>query len=386
MRKLLLLFFVLTAYGLLWRCTDKDSAVRIEKHNGEDLYVCDYFKLKNDTLTLKLSDLIKSLEVIKLDTASNATIGGGGVNCSDNYLLLRPNWQSTYKLFDRKGKFLCDVGGYGRGPGEYMRIYDVQLDEKGGRIYILPWQTRELLMYNLQGEYIKSISLAGFLPMGKFKVEGDKVSLITLPFVKHARDSVTLIAFQQDFEGNVIDSVSALPYGIKTEYADWLNFNRKFPAFHIYQWDGVQDSLYHYVPGRNRLTPKFTVNYGGVESIPLHEYNEFGDYFWFTTYKLVRLENGQYSNKREKRILVDKKNLKAGPLKIENDLLGGELMGWNFSDGYYTENLSPVKLKDRLEKFSKEKGLSEETRKRVDELLNTIQEDDNNYVIIGEMK
>lgn len=386
MKKNPFLLFVMVACALLWRCTGEDSAIRVEKHNGEDLYVCDYFKLKDDTLSLKLSDLIQSIEVIKLDTASNAMIGGGVVHCSDNYLLLRPNWQNPFKLFDRKGKFLCDVGGYGRGPGEYMRVCDAQLDQKSGRIYILPFQTRQLLMYNLQGEYIKSIPLAGFLPIGKFKAEGDEVSLITLPFVKHARDSVTLIAFQQDLDGNLIDSVSALPYAIKTEYADELNFNRKCPSFHIYQWDGMQDSLYHYVPGKNKLTPKFTINYGGVESIPLHKYYEFGDYFWFSTYKLVKMENGQYTNKLEKRILVDKKSLKAGPLKIENDLLGGDLMGWNFSDGYYTENLSPVKLKDRLEKFSKEEGLSVETRKRVDDLLTTIQENDNNYIVIGKMK
>ena len=134
MRKYSLLLFV-AAYVLLWRCADKESAIRVEKHNGEKLYVCDYFKLKDDTLSLKLSDLIESLDVIKLDTASNAMIGGGAVMCSDNYLLLRPNWQSVFKLFDRKGKFLCDVGGYGRGPGEYMRLYDAQLDEKNGRIY-----------------------------------------------------------------------------------------------------------------------------------------------------------------------------------------------------------------------------------------------------------
>lgn len=387
MRKFLLLLFTIAAFALLWRCTaDKDSAIRVEKHNGEDLYVCDYFKLKDDTLSLKLSDLIKSLEVIKLDTASHAMIGRGSVLCSDNYLLLRPNARNVFKLFDRKGKFLCDVGGYGRGPGEYMRVYDAQLDEGNGRIYIMPFQTRQLLMYDLQGEYIKSIPLAGFLPMGKFKAEGDKVSLLAMPFVKHARDSVTLIAYQQDLEGNLLDSVSALPYAVKTEYANWIDFNREALSFHIYQWDGVQDSLYHYVPGKNRLTPKFTVNYNGVKSIPLHEYHEFGDYFWFVTYKLVQMENGQYTNKLEKRILVDKKKLEVGPLKIENDLLGGGVMGWNFSDGYYTENLSPVALKERLEKFSKEEGLSREVRARVDELLATIQEDDNNYVVIGEMK
>lgn len=145
MRKFSFLLSGIAVCALLWRCTDGESAVRVEKHNGEDLYVCDYFKLSDDTLILKLSDLIKSLEVIKLDTASNATIGGGTVHCSQNYLLLRPNWQSVFKLFDRKGKFLCDVGAIGRGPGEYMRINDIQLDEENGRILILPFQTRQLI-------------------------------------------------------------------------------------------------------------------------------------------------------------------------------------------------------------------------------------------------
>lgn len=71
-----------------------------------------------------------------------------------------------FKLFDRKGKFLCDVGAFGGGPGEYRRRNDIQLDEENGRILILPFQTRQLVMYNLQGEYIKSIPLAGYIPMG----------------------------------------------------------------------------------------------------------------------------------------------------------------------------------------------------------------------------
>lgn len=387
MKKIPCFLLMVTAYAFLWGCTGKDSAVRVGNYDGEELYVCDYFKLKDDTLSVRLSDLVISLDVVKLDTAAMiGGRGGKGVICSDNYILLRPDWQSPYKLFDRKGKFLCDVGGYGRGPGEYMRLYDAQLDEKNGRIFLLPFQARTLLVYDLQGEYVNSVSLAGFLPMGKFKVVDDKISLLTIPFVKHARDSVMLIAYQQDMEGNLTDSISALPYAVKTEYADWVNFNRTSLSFHVYQWDGVQDSLYHYIPGKKRLTPKFTVNYGGVENIPLHEYHEFGDYFWFVTYKMVRMENGQFTNKLEKRVLVDKKNKRAGALKIENDLLGGNLMGWNFTDGYYTENLGPTQLKDRLENFIKKEGSGGEIRKRAEDLLSTIQEDDNNYIIIGKMK
>lgn len=37
MKKCLLLLFVIAVYALLWCCTDQESAVRVEKHNGEYL-------------------------------------------------------------------------------------------------------------------------------------------------------------------------------------------------------------------------------------------------------------------------------------------------------------------------------------------------------------
>lgn len=70
---------------------------------------------------------------------------------------------------------------------------------------------------------------------------------------------------------------------------------------------------------------------------------------------------------------------------MKDDLLG-EISWGNFSDGYYTENLGPAVLKAKLENLNKKEGLSGETRKRMDDLLNTIQENDNNYIVIGKMK
>lgn len=390
MRNILFFALLTTVGGLACCCSDKekDRAVRIEKQNGEKLYVCDYSKLKDDTLTLKLSDLIDSFEVIKLDNDTNAMVGGGWVHCSDHYLMLRPNRREPFKLFSRQGKYLCDIGTIGRGPGEYTVVDHAQLDEKNSKIYILARQQNQLLVYDLQGKLTNSISFPTFLPMAKFKVEDDKVSVLSIPFIQKAQQANKWIAFQQTLYRKILDTIPKAPYVIPIEYADWLNFNPEFMSFHIYQWSGLQDTLYHYLPGKGRLTPVFTVDYGGSKKIPLHEYHEIQGFFWFTTYTLKELPNGQFTNKAQKRILINKKTLEAGSLKIENDIIGGDLAGWNFEGGYgyYSENLHPLKLKERLEKFSKKEGLSEKSQKLVNDLLSQINEEDNNYILLGKIK
>ena len=85
--------------------------------------------------------------------------------------------------------------------------------------------------------------------------------------------------------------------------------------------------------------------------------------------------------------MVDKKNRTAtSSYNVENDYLGYYTSLWSFSNGYYAENISPVKLKEKLEKASKRKDLTPEVEQRIDDLLADIDEEGNNYVIIGKMK
>lgn len=112
-----LFYFVALCCVLLYGC-EQEKAVKIEKHDGEDLYVCNYFKVGDSTVTLNVSDLVESLEVIKLDSDTNATVGDGGVYSAGNHLLISSSRQPV-KLFTRDGKFMCSVGGIGCGSGEY---------------------------------------------------------------------------------------------------------------------------------------------------------------------------------------------------------------------------------------------------------------------------
>ena len=68
-------------------------------------------------------------------------------------------------------------------------------------------------------------------------------------------------------------------------------------------------------------------------------------------------------------------------------MLGGyETNVWCFSDGYYIENLSPDRLKDKLEKVIEKGGLDKAMEKKITDLVNSIHENDNNYVIYGQLK
>ena len=116
----------------------------VEILNGDSVWVCNQSALK-DTLVLPLSYFADELQIVKLDNRDEALVPVRNVIVSDNYILVWGKDQTPFKLFDKSGKFLGNVGAFGQGPGEYQLIYDAQIDEAGGRIYLLPWNARSLL-------------------------------------------------------------------------------------------------------------------------------------------------------------------------------------------------------------------------------------------------
>ena len=50
-------------------------------------------------------------------------------------------------------------------------VYDAKLDEANNRIYILPWNASQLLVYDLQGKVLDPIPLCLRCPKAKFSVD-----------------------------------------------------------------------------------------------------------------------------------------------------------------------------------------------------------------------
>lgn len=148
-----------------------------------------------------MSQLTEELQIVKLDNRDEALIGGWiRTTVGEKYILVSNNKQTPYKLFDRTGKFITNIGSYGQGPNEYLNTYAEQLDEANNRIYILPWQSSKILVFDLKGNALDPIPLCLRVPKGKFRVNTAKseVTVTVLPFPKWPA-----VVWTQDLRVNV---------------------------------------------------------------------------------------------------------------------------------------------------------------------------------------
>lgn len=125
----------------------------------------------------KLSDYAKSLHYIPLETNTTSMIGRVKVEESffgNNNFYLHSD-DKLYK-FSGTGKFLSQIGKHGGGPGEYVNIWDVDIDFSNDKLYI---KNREIsiLEYNTNGDFIRNIPLkSNLLEKGYYTQHFQQVS------------------------------------------------------------------------------------------------------------------------------------------------------------------------------------------------------------------
>lgn len=125
----------------------------------------------------KLSDYAKSLHYIPLETNTTSLIGVVDVEKSffgnDNFYLCSDN--NLYK-FSGSGRFLSQIGKSGGGPGEYVHIWDVDIDFSNDKLYIKN-RNISILEYSTNGDFIRDIPIKmNFLEKGYYTQHFQQVS------------------------------------------------------------------------------------------------------------------------------------------------------------------------------------------------------------------
>ena len=67
--------------------------------------------------------------------------------------------QNTVFIFEHNGKFLSKIKSIGKGPGEYIHISDIDINEKDQELYILDWDGGKICNYDLKGNFLRDIKL-----------------------------------------------------------------------------------------------------------------------------------------------------------------------------------------------------------------------------------
>lgn len=369
--------------GLLDECSV--IATKNLTASGDTVIVCDIASVK-ESMIIPLSKLIDSLEIIRLESIDTAMINPMVIDITDNYIGI--NSYLSYKLFTRLGKYLCDIGHRGQGPGEHTYLYDSQIDEENKRIYLLPWAAKNIFVYDLGGNFVRNIPLPYLVHKGILNLDTEQqhISIVQLPFGEGNQP----LAWTQDFEGRIIHE-SKLKYldlcpdysnEVKTQKVDK---NRRLADFYLYDCVPRIDSLYYYDALENRCIPRFTVKFPSDE-VPRHVYYEFLNY-----YMVEIINRDPYTWVVNKRLIVNKSTLEGGQFKIIIDELGGIPLNENPLDASRFDRfiwcVEPGKLQTMIdEQLSHKESMAPKDVSRLVDFSNSISENDNNYILLGKWK
>lgn len=155
--KIVLLFLLFTS------CMNGNKHMRFSE---VDLTVVGYLTdIKNETgITvqldkvkdeIKISELIKDVEYIPLETSDNSLISHiSMVDIYKDRIFVMDNiMQNKVYIFDIDGKFIKAVGQKGGGPEEYALITGMTIDRKNDQLIVYDNMKRRFMYYTLNGEF-----------------------------------------------------------------------------------------------------------------------------------------------------------------------------------------------------------------------------------------
>ena len=367
--------------------------------NGDGNLISVNFNRVDKAPATNISELVGEPEFIALDSRVDAFATGYNYAFSDHYICIGASMRGPAKLYDRAtGKFLCDVGTIGRGPGEYLNTYGApRIDEEDGTIWLLPWQTKTLLGFDIAtGKFKKEVPLKYGVPKGQFSVDSKAgtVTVAALPF----RDIVPMIAWQQDMQGNVLWEIPSGHLTLTPDFSNEIESNGNVEGafdLSLITWSGGSDSLY--VINEGRLDPVYTIDFNTKEvesedynlnvneDAPIHSYIMLPDRFITSVSYPVQTEWG-FSTGKPEYVITDRRTGESVRTTFFNDYLARETDYASFTGGYWYTVTDPETFAEDAEKALKEGNLSDENKARIQEILKDLTPESNNIVILAPLK
>ena len=333
--------------------------------------VCDLGKVKN-TETVLLSSLVENCVLLHFEDKDEALVKPWYTTVTEKYIGVRQDGGKPYKLFDRSGKFLCDIGRAGQGPGEFaIAVYDDLIDDKNELVYFTSFMRNKILVYNTSGKFIKNIIAPQELHKPKLHLSDSGVlTVVHMPF-----KGEKVLVFQFDANGEVIKELPSSEQFLTRDYNEEILNARNTNAFEFHHT--LSDTLYHYNMRRNAIEPVFTMQISASEK-PWREYLELNDRYITCLW-----------GKEKQVVSTDKKTKASSFIKVVNDYYGNMAVPvsvLNFRNGWFVYNLEPAQLKDEIEQRLKESNCTVQDKQKLTKLLSTLDENANNVLFVGKLK
>ena len=232
-----------------------------EKRNQDERIFEVSFDNCKTSIDLKLSDLVDSFKLVRLETTPASLIGNYPriILAKDNIIVIDMN--GIYK-FTSDGRFVRKIIKFGRGPEELSTVIDYYFYERRDLLFIADrLQNKDRFqIYDIEKEkFLEPVKKCFPGPWGDFLVYND--SLIMGSMVPIRVDTNRYAMFIQNFKGDLVtgmtNSRKVLDARLNKETVQRLLFCQG--ENDIYSYYVYDDTLFRY--SNNNLSPYLIVSY-----------------------------------------------------------------------------------------------------------------------------
>lgn len=265
-------------------------------------------------------DFADSVKIVQLETSQECLLNSvSKIMYHDGMIFISDTRQKKVFKFDTSGKYVCQIGMYGRGPEEHLYFEDFYLDKYNNQVIIQePWG--KMVCYNFDGSFREKVVLPD-----EIMAYNTVYALNKDTFLFNSAGSDYNIVYYSRSKDSLINKL----YPVEEE-RPYLLINKK----EIYEFEG---SLYSYMPLDNRI-----LNISGSDDCKLTFEVDFGkDNFKDT--KVEALIKYTTDNSKElaknRKSVFDLLNMDMGIryfLSYVNESERYRILQYAFRDDYWT--------------------------------------------------
>ena len=144
----------------IWLLAMLSSCTSHEDNTVESKYAITF----DDSHVVDIKDLVTDIEIIELDTRTEAlapSIADISVH-GDKIFCFECKKSGSVKVFDMKGEYLYQISHIGKAANEWIRLNSMCINEKENAVYLTDAETGKVLIYTMDGTFIKSMTLGKY--------------------------------------------------------------------------------------------------------------------------------------------------------------------------------------------------------------------------------
>ncbi len=198
-------------------------------------------------------------------------------------------------------------------------------------------------------------------------------------------------AWRQDSEGNLLQVLARMPEGQRVDFSSESGLSpdtKNYEPFLVVYNRNYNDTLSRYEPATERWAPRFTID-NLIETFqpPYYSYTELPNHFIGNfSPGMTQVGENSFESNVPLNFFVDKKSLTGSYYNLKIGELGGLEVWPNFTDGYFVVNWPAITVRGQLKNLLDAGGMEAATAQRVQKLYDSLDDEDNNVLLMARLK